>query len=199
MGVRKRFTAGFPPEEVISLCSAHKLNAGGVEMMKIKRAAALLLCLAVLFPAAGCTEQETAGDAGRVIMEKTAAEWTQTVEEKCGISEFGKPVGTVRETLREKEGVLTVTFEIDDEMTQELVDGYAQSVWRACEKAGAGSNRNSGGAVYDDMSEACRRQEPFDYYIWYYKIDRQRFRVGIYSTNMEENRPGGLVLRIEKW
>lgn len=168
-------------------------------MMRIKRAVALLLCLVVLFPAVSCTGQETAGSTGRVIMEKTAAEWTETVEEKCGIAEFGRPVGTVRETLREEKGTLTVTFEIDDEMTQELVDGYAQSVWRACEKAGTGSNRNSSGVVYDDMSEACRRQEPLNYYIWYYKIDRQKFRVGIYSTNMEENRPGGLVLRIEKW
>lgn len=168
-------------------------------MMRIKRAAILFLCLAALSAFTGCTGQETTETDGRVIMEKTAAEWTETVEEKCGIAEFGKPVGTVRETLQEKEGVLTVTFEIDDEMTQELVDGYAQGVWRACEKAGTGSNRNSSGAVYDDMRQACRRQEPLNYYIWYYKIDRQKFRVGIYSTNMEENRPGGLVLRIEKW
>ena len=49
------------------------------------------------------------------------------------------------------------------------------------------------------VSEASRLQEPLNYYIWYYFAKQREYRVGIYPTMMEEGRPGGLILRIERW
>ena len=37
-----------------------------------------------------------------------------------------------------KKMVWRVTFEIDEEITQEMVDGYAKSVWDACVEADGG-------------------------------------------------------------
>lgn len=164
-----------------------------------KETAALSICLIVTALVSGCRGEAEASLEGQVIMEKSAAEWTKVIAEDCGISDFGRPKGTVKETLKKDKEIYTVTFEIDDEMTQELMDGYAQSVWRACEKAAAASNRSSSGYIYDDMLQACKRQEPLNYYIWYYTVEKQKFRLGLYSTNMEEDRPGGLVLKIEAW
>lgn len=132
-------------------------------------------------------------------MEESTAPWTKVVETSCKIQGFGKPVGTVKETLLETADSWEVTFSIDEEMTQTMVDGYAQAVWRACEMRSGEANRSGSGSRYDSMEEAEKRQEPLNYYIWYYRAGEETFRLGLYPTNMETGVPGGLVLRIERW
>lgn len=133
------------------------------------------------------------------LMETSDENWVKEVKKDCGITGFGRPLGTVRETLEEKKGRWKITFDIDEEITQEVVDGYARAVWEACEKTNQGRLHNSGGYLYDDTEEARRRQEPLDYYIWYYHFGKKEFRAGVYSTNMEDGIPGGIVLKIERW
>ncbi len=158
----------------------------------------LVICL-LLTLCCSCGRQEVRTADGGILMEKTRADWTGVIEENCGIAGFGRPAGTAKETWQLDENTYVVTFEIDAEMTQELVDGYAQSVWRACEKAAGYSNQSASGYRYRDMNEASKRQEPLDYYIWYYTVGGQKYRLGLYSTNMESGIPGGLVLKIEPW
>ena len=169
-------------------------------MREKKRTKMIAACLLILILLAGCGRQSPVSAGEGILMDDTDAPWTAVIEEKCGISGFGRPFGTVKESLEEKKGVFTVTFEIDEEITDTIVDGYARSVWKACLDLGKGGTpRSAAGWLYSDISDARRNQEPLDYYIWYYYDGEQKYRLGLYSTNMEEGRPGGLVLRIEKW
>ena len=95
--------------------------------------------------------------------------------------------------------VWRVTFEIDEEITQEMVDGYAKSVWDACVEADGGRMHSCNGYLYDEAWDAERSQIPLNYYIWYYTVNHKEFRVGIYPTNLEDGIPGGIVLKIERW
>ncbi len=169
-------------------------------MNKKKKLMTLVICLSaavLLLPGCGRQEPETAD--GGILMEKSTAEWTKVLEENCGVSGIGRPQGTARESWQLCGNTYIVTFKIDREMTQTLTDGYAQSLWRACEKAAAGSNQSSSGYRYSDMREAVKMQEPLNYYIWYYTVGKQKYRLGLYSTNMETGMPGGLILKIEPW
>ena len=164
------------------------------------RTITLVLCMAVmLLLMSGCRDSVQVQTKGQVLMEKSSAPWTEVIEEACEIKGFGRPCGTAKEVLEEVDGTYNILFEIDEEMDQALVDGYAQSVWRACERRSGESNQSSSGYHYASMSEASKRQEPLNYYIWYYKAGEQRFRLGLYPTAMETGVPGGLVLRIEPW
>lgn len=160
----------------------------------------LAICIFALL-LSGCGGQSAQQPAcGGVLMEKSGAAWTRIIEKHCGgLTDLGKPKGTAKEDWKLEKGTYTVIFEIDEEMTQELVDGYAQNLWRTCEKASAESNQSANGYCYSSMEEAMKRQEPLNYYIWYYEVGKDRYRLGLYSTNMEYGIPGGLVLKIQPW
>lgn len=135
---------------------------------------------------------------GAVISEQSDAPWTVQADKRYGLGAAGRPGFSKKELYTEIEsGGYIVTFFIENAMTQQLIDGYAQSVWRACEKAAAEENQSSSGYSYKEMRQAGKRQEPFDYYLWYYKFRGQKYRVGIYSTEMENGISGGLVLKVE--
>lgn len=151
-----------------------------------------------------CTEERNGSGGGRrdgygaVISERSDVLWEEQADKRYGLVAAGRPAFTKREIYKAHEdGGCTVTFFIDGNVTPQLIDGYAQSVWRACEKAAAEENQSSSGYGYREMREAGRRQEPFDYYLWYYRFRGQKYRVGIYSTEMEAGVSGGLVLKIE--
>lgn len=163
-------------------------------MKKFRLGVLLLLCLLL------CTSCGTGSDHTiKVLMEASTAEWTTDVEKACRLNDLGRPLGTAREEYEKKDGVWEIRFSIDEEMTQVLIDGYAKSVWNACYAINSTRPHSSNYYIYDNLKEACRQQEPLDYYIWYYFAENQEFRVGIYPTMLEEGEPGGLVLRIERW
>ncbi|MCI9640202.1 hypothetical protein AALA22_02370 [Anaerovoracaceae bacterium 41-7] len=169
--------------------------------MKVKIRTITLVSFAavMMFLVTACSGKTQVQTKGQILMEKSCAAWTDVIEKACEIKDFGRPCGTAKESLEVVDGTYSILFDIDEEMNQELVDGYAQSVWRACEKRSGESNQSSSGYHYASMTEASKRQEPLNYYIWYYRAGEQKFRVGLYPTNMETGIPGGLVLRIEPW
>lgn len=93
-------------------------------------------------------------------MEKTKAPWAQAIEKDCGIGGFGKPFGTTKESFEKKAGMWQVTFEIDEEMTMPLLEGYVKGVFLSCVKANGGRVKSSGGFLYDDFRQTERRQIP---------------------------------------
>ncbi|MEE0516085.1 MAG: hypothetical protein UC961_10585 [Emergencia sp.] len=135
---------------------------------------------------------------GAVISERSDGLWAVQADKRYGLGAAGSPVFTRRELYTETEkGGCTVTFFIDGIVTQQLIDGYGQSVWRACEKAAAEENQSGSGYGYKEMRQAGKLQEPVDSYLWYYRFRGQKYRIGIYSTEMENGVSGGLVLKIE--
>ena len=83
----------------------------------------------------GCGPGEKYRDDGlRVLMETSQAPWTETVARECGLENLGKPYGTAREQLvyDEEEKIWRISFDLDEEITQNLVDSYAQAVWDVC-------------------------------------------------------------------
>ncbi|MGC2873416.1 hypothetical protein ACPW7J_00960 [Ihubacter sp. rT4E-8] len=161
--------------------------------------AALLLVLTV-----GCGPGERYVNSNtRLLMESSDAPWNERVEKDCGIKDFGKPYGTTKETFDydRKKNIWRITFELDETVTQPLVDGYAQSVWEACIEVDGGKLHSCSGYHYDALWEARRHQEPLNYYIWYYDHDAEdkEFRVGLYPSELEEGRPGALILEIQQW
>ena len=162
-------------------------------------AAALALTLILM---TGCGPGEKYRDDGlRVLMETSQAPWTETVARECGLENLGKPYGTVREQLvyDDEEKIWRISFDLDEEITQNLVDSYAQAVWDVCAETGDDRPQSSSGYHYDGPWEAERRQEPLNYYIWYYHDGDKKFRVGLYPSEMEQGRPGGLTLEIQRW
>ncbi len=153
----------------------------------------LLLCVSC---------EENTGEDSRetgILTEASQADWTREVEKDCGIKGFGRPIGASEEKLKEKKQQWKITFRIDEQVTQKLIDDYARAVWEACEETNGSRLHNSAGYLYEDADEARRQQEPFDYYIWYYRNGKKEFRVGIFSTDMEDGVPGGIVLKLERW
>ena len=153
----------------------------------------LLLCVS-------CEEntEEDSRETG-ILTEASQADWTREVEKDCGIKGFGRPTGASEEKLKEKKQQWKITFRIDEQVTQKLIDDYARAVWEACEETNGSRLHNSAGYLYEDADEARRQQKPFDYYIWYYRNGKKEFRVGIFSTDMEDGVPGGIVLKLERW
>lgn len=143
--------------------------------------------------------QGTGDSSVKTLMETTGAEWPSKIERACSLQGLGTPLGTVKETYTAKKDTWQVRFSIDEEMTQVLVDGYAKAIWEACVEASGGRPHSCNHYIYSDFTEARRQQEPLDYYIWYYFVENQEYRVGIYPTMLEEGVPGGLILRIEAW
>lgn len=164
---------------------------------ELGRVGIAVLCIGILCFCCGC---ETGRDSSLKVLRETSAEkWPEEVEKDCGLTGLGCPLGTVKEEYTKEESVQEIRFTIDEEMSQSLVDGYAKSVWETCVNASGARPHSSRYYIYGNVKEACRRQEPLDYYIWYYFVDSKEYRVGIYPTTMEEGLPGGLVLRIERW
>lgn len=143
--------------------------------------------------------QGSADSSVKTLMETTTAEWPKEIERFAHLQNLGCPLGTVKEDYTKETGMREIRFDIDEEMTQVLVDGYAKAVWEACLAVSDAQPHSCNYYRYESFKGACRRQEPLDYYIWYYFVDQREYRVGIYPTMMEEGEPGGLVLRIEKW
>lgn len=158
-------------------------------------AVALLIIMTLLLTACG----DSGDHAVKVIMETTTAEWPAKIEKFCGLQGLGAPLGTVKEEYSSKKGLREVRFSIDEEMTQKLVDGYTKAVWQACVQASGGRPHSCNYYLYENFKEACRQQEPLDYYIWYFFVEQKEYRLGIYPTMLEDGEPGGLVLRIEAW
>ena len=168
----------------------------------MKKSILLMMMIGVIFLGTACGAGAKYADYGmKTLMEASTADWVKTIEKDCKITGFGRPYGTVKETLDkdEKKMVWRVTFEIDEEITQEMVDGYAKSVWDACVEADGGRMHSCNGYLYDEAWDAERSQIPLNYYIWSYTVNHKEFRVGIYPTNLEDGIPGGIVLKIERW
>ncbi len=166
-----------------------------------KKTLMLAALMPVLLLLAGCGPGEKYADRGaRVLMESSQASWTQALAENCGLEDLGRPYGTAREvyTCDEETKLWRISFDLDETVTQTIVDGYAQGIWNACERAG-GRLHSSSGYAYDAPDEAKRQQEPLNYYIWYYHLENKVFRVGLYPSEMEEGRPGGVLLEIQQW
>lgn len=104
-----------------------------------------------------------------------------------------------KEETKDGRKVWITDFTLKETATEELIAGYAKSVWEACIEADGNQMHRDNRAYYDDLAEARRRQEPFDYYLWYYFAADREFRLSITASEMERNAPGGLVLRIEEW
>lgn len=158
-----------------------------------------LICLAVLIfcRASFHSEDENAG-AIRTLSEHSYADWVKTVEQDCGLKAFGRPFGTARETLVQRDGLWKITFELDENITPLLLTGYVQSVWDACVLANGGRVKSGSGFLYDRPDQAMKLQEPFPYYIWYYSVNQVQYRVGIFPSTMEEGIGGGIVLKISE-
>ena len=167
----------------------------------MKKTILIIMVIGFTIFGAACGSARSADHGMRAFMEASAADWVKTIEKDCMITGFGRPFGTVKETLH-KDGeqmVWRVTFEIDEDMSQAIVDGYAKAVWDACVEADGGRMHSCNGYLYDDAADARRSQVPLNYYIWYYTVGHKEFRVGVYPTNMEDGIPGGVVLKIERW
>lgn len=167
----------------------------------LTRAALMAMTVLVVALTAGCGPGEKyAGRSPAVLMEASRAPWTEKLAESCGLEDLGRPYGTAREEFAydEETKVWRISFDLDEAVTQTIVDGYAQAVWYVCEKAG-GRLHSSSGYAYDSPGEAERRQEPLNYYIWYYDAGNKVFRVGLYPSEMEKGRPGGMLLEIQRW
>lgn len=166
------------------------------------RAELMTMTVLIAVLTAGCGPGEKYAVQGtRVLMEASQEVWTEELAKGCGLTDLGRPYGTAREEFAydEETKVWRVFFDLDEAVTQVIVDGYAQAVWNACEAASGGRLQSSSGYVYDSPGEAQRRQEPLNYYIWYYHAGNKLFRVGLYPSEMEKGRPGGLVLEIQRW
>lgn len=160
-------------------------------------AAAVLLSLLMT----GCGPGEKYADHGaRVLMEASGADWTREAEAFWGLSGLGRPYGTAFEeaAFDPEKALWQVSFDLREPVTQTLMDGYAQAVWNACLQAG-GQPESSSGFGYTALDQAERGQEPLNYYLWYYHAGNKRFQVGLYSSDMAEGRPGGLVLEVRRW
>ena len=166
--------------------------------MKIRGIAVFIIFFLLLCVSCEENTEEDSRETG-VLTEASQADWTREVEKDCGIKGFGRPLGTSEEKLKEKKQQWKITFRIDEQVTQKLIDDYARAVWEACEETNGSRLHNSAGYLYEDADEARRQQEPFDYYIWYYRNGKKEFRVGIFSTDMEDGVPGGIVLKLERW
>lgn len=154
----------------------------------------LLMCLAVLiFCRASFHSRENAPEA---LMEVSNAPWVKAVEQGCGIKAFGKPFGTATETFEHKKGIWRIVFELDEDITEQLLEGYVKAVWDACVVANEGRVRSGSGFLYDEPRQARKQQQPFPYYIWYYSAEQVRYRVGIFPSTMNEGIGGGIVLKI---
>lgn len=158
----------------------------------------LLMCLAVLTFCRASFHSEEKGI--RVLSEHSDAEWVGVLEEECGIKAFGRPYSTFSETLEQnrKDRIWRITFELDEQITMPLLQGYVQSVWDACVTANGGRVRSGSGFLYDEPAQAMKLQEPFPYYIWYYSVDQIIYRVGIFPTNMKDGIGGGIILKISE-
>lgn len=168
----------------------------------MKKSILVMMMIGIMIVSSSCGAGDKYADYGmKTLMERSTQEWTKVIEKECKIRGFGRPYGTVKETLDKDEDkmVWKVSFEIDDEITQKIVDGYAKAVWDACVKADGGRLHSCNGYLYDEAWDAERRQVPLNYYIWYYSVNHKEFRVGIYPSNMEDGIPGGIVLKIERW
>ena len=159
--------------------------------------ATVLLSILVVLMLASCSR--TTDNSIKVIMETTTEKWPAKIEKFCSLKDLGAPFGTAKEEYISKKDMREVRFAIDEEMTQTLVDGYAKGVWQACVTAGGGRPHSCNYYIYDNFKEACRQQEPLDYYIWYFFVNQKEYRLGLYPTMLEDGEPGGLVLRIEAW
>lgn len=135
----------------------------------------------------------------KALMEVSSGDWPAKIEEFSHLKALGCPLGTVKEEYTAEEEIHEVRFSIDEEMTQTLVDGFAKAVWTSCLAVSDANPHNCNYYQYSSFKEACRKQEPLNYYIWYYFVNQKEYRVGIYPTMLEEGEPGGLVLRIEAW
>lgn len=138
------------------------------------------------------------------LMESSAAGWTEIIAENCFIRDFGRPYGTKSETLEKKQSedgrnIWSVIFDLDEPATEAVIKGYAKSIWDACVKADGDRMHSANRYYYDSIAEAKRRQEPVDYYLWYYFAKDGEFRVSVCATEMETGAKGGIVLRIEEW
>lgn len=168
---------------------------------KTLTAAAVLTAALLTALLTGCGPGEKyASHGAKVLMEESQAPWTAELEKSCGLAGLGRPYGTAGEAAAYDETAKAwrISFDLDEPVTQVIVDGYAQAVWNACEKTG-GKLCSGSGYGYDGPWEARRRQEPLDYYIWYYCAGNKVFRVGLYPSEMEEGRPGGLLLAVQQW
>lgn len=150
----------------------------------------------------GLFREESISVRGQILAEPAddAALWAEDAERDWGIRDFGQPVRTVSAvylTGRDEDGTYRqLIFQIEGKLTQQEMDGYVQSLWRACEKASGASNRRVSGWIYDDMEAARRQQEPLDYYMWKYSIGAENFHMGVYSTEMALGKPGGIVVEV---
>lgn len=169
--------------------------------MSVKKRIGLVMAvfLSVLCMCFCISCSRTTDNSIKVIMETTTEKWPAKIEKFCGLKDLGTPFGTVKEEYVSKKSAREVRFSIDEEMTQTLVDGYAKGIWQACVETGGGRPHSCNYYIYSDFKEACRQQEPLDYYIWYFFVDQKEYRLGIYPTALEDGEPGGLVLRIEAW
>lgn len=169
----------------------------------MKKLILVMLIIAMMLVSGACGKAgEKYADYGmKTLMETSTEDWVGVIEKDCFLRDLGRPYGTVKETLDkdEKEMIWTLTFEIDEDITQAIVDGYAKSVWDACVAADGGRMHSCNGYLYDEAWDAKRRQAPLDYYIWYYSVNHKEYRVGIYPSNLEDGIPGGIVLKIERW
>lgn len=138
-------------------------------------------------------------------MAATDSGWTKIIEKECGISGFGRPYGAVEETMEIKEDLKTgkkswtVVFQIDEKITEAMILGYAKAVWEACIKTDGDPMHSANRYYYDEVTQARRKQEPLDYYLWYYFTEEKEYQIGVYSTEMEKGKPGGIVLKVQEW
>ena len=70
----------------------------------MKKSILLMMMIGVIFLGTACGAGAKYADYGmKTLMEASTADWVKTIEKDCKITGFGRPYGTVKETLDKDE------------------------------------------------------------------------------------------------